>query len=393
VPVEVGPDEISQEAANEPAHDEAARDEPAEDETAEDEAAREKTADDEAAAYLAAAYAAAAHDEAAHRDTAGEAAADDEAAHEEQPREHMPMDEAPAESAEAPDGWSSIEDPLAAGSEVPAWRHAAPAEQSWAVPVAEHLAAGENAPGSESSEQARPSTDRFALVGAAADSESVAATESVTFADTVIAESVTIESATAAETEAPPEWAEAPAEAPQQEPLREEQTEAAATQEFAAVQAPQEETSAEEEVPSEDISIEEPAPEAAAAGEIEEQGELKLEGWVAPPPEPEPQGVGWFGEALGATMPLSAADAGTLGSLGVDPNDGVGALRLLAALMRILNRRQLLEIDEIAGEVRESRSQAVAERAAAERDVNGVPAPGRPESPDEAQPPATPTET
>jgi hypothetical protein len=298
-----------------------------------------------------------------------------------------PAMEPPAESAEAPDGWSSIEDPLAAGSEEPAWRHATRAEQSWAVPAAEHLAAGQNAPGAESPEQARPSTDRFALVGAAAESESVGATESA-----MVAETLTIESAVSAETEAPPEWGETPAEEPQQEPPREEEIEPpASTGEFASVQAPREETPVEEEVASEDISIEEPSPETAAAGETEGQGEVELEGWVAPPREPEPQGAGWLGEALGATTPLSAADTGTLGSLGVDPNDGVSALRLLAALMRILNRRQLLEIDEIAGEIRESRSQAAAERAAAERDANGVPASGRPESPDEAQP-AAPTE-
>src|SRR3989449_2650981 len=35
---------------------------------------------------------------------------------------------------------------------------------------------------------------------------------------------------------------------------------------------------------------------------------------------------------------LSPADLGALASIGVEPSDGVGALRLLAALVRLLNR-------------------------------------------------------
>ena len=103
-----------------------------------------------------------------------------------------------------------------------------------------------------------------------------------------------------------------------------------------------------------------PAEEGAAAMEeappseefSEEQSELKLEGWIAPPPEPEPQGAGWFGQALEATTPLSTADIGTLASLGVDPNDGIGALRLLAAIVRVLNRGQQIDTLEVALEVR-----------------------------------------
>jgi hypothetical protein len=54
----------------------------------------------------------------------------------------------------------------------------------------------------------------------------------------------------------------------------------------------------------------------------------------------------------------------TLASVGVDPNDGVAALRLLAALVRMLQRRQLLDLDEAAAEIRESRAQGAAEAEA-----------------------------
>src|SRR5207248_1060686 len=117
--------------------------------------------------------------------------------------------------------------------------------------------------------------------------------------------------------------------------------------------APEEQTAGQEAAPEEQPAAEQEAapeeqpPEEQPAGEVEippeefseGQSELKLEGWVAPPAEPEPQGAGWFGEALEATTPLSPADVGTLSSVGVDPNDGVAALRALAAILRVLNRR------------------------------------------------------
>ena len=240
-------------------------------------------------------------------------------------------------SADAPDAWASSDDPLAAEAEVPASGEAAPPEQAW----------GDAAPAADNAEVGHvvaPSTDKFAPAGAAARAE---------------------EAPAATETEAPPEWGDAPAEESQPAASGEE---LAAAEEFAA--------------PSEEF-----------AGPSEEQGELKLEGWVAPLPEPEPEGAGWFGQALEATTPLSAADQGTLASVGVDPNDGVGALRLLATLVRVLHRHQLLDPDEVANEIRESQAEAAAERAAAEGSASGVAASGEPGSSAEQAPPAEPAET
>jgi hypothetical protein len=80
----------------------------------------------------------------------------------------------------------------------------------------------------------------------------------------------------------------------------------------------------------------------------------------------------------------------------VDPNDGVAALRALAAILRVLNRRQMLDVDEIATEIRESREQAAA--AAAERAAqvsDGTPAEAAPEqeAPASAQESGEPAET
>jgi hypothetical protein len=140
--------------------------------------------------------------------------------------------------------------------------------------------------------------------------------------------------------EQPPAQEEAPAEQPAEE------------QHAAAEEQPGEEQPAAEQPAAEvDISTEE---------FTQEQSEMKLEGWVAPPAEPEPRGAGWLGDALEATMPLSPADVGTLSAVGVDPNDGVAALRALAAILRVLNRHQMLDVDEIANEIRESRQQGAA---------------------------------
>jgi len=77
-------------------------------------------------------------------------------------------------------------------------------------------------------------------------------------------------------------------------------------------------------------------------------------------PAAEDQDRGWIGEALEGSTPLSPADLGTLASIGVDPGDGVGALRLLAVLIRILNRNQLIEPADLREEIRESRAQGAA---------------------------------
>ena len=172
------------------------------------------------------------------------------------------------------------------------------------------------------------------------------------------------------------------------------------TEQSAAEAAPEMEQPAQEEPYYAEQAAEQPAESQVPVEEVAEefsdqQGELKLEGWVAPPSEPEPQGAGWLGEALESTTPLSPNDVGTLSAVGVDPNDGVAALRALAAILRVLNRRQMLDVDEIAAEIRESREQgaaAAAERAAQITDgTPGEAAPGE-EAP-AAQESAEPAET
>ena len=111
----------------------------------------------------------------------------------------------------------------------------------------------------------------------------------------------------------------------------------------------------------------EPAQESPASepGDTAEEPGM-LQGWVPPPPEPSPVGAGWLGEALAATTPLAPADLDTLADIGLDPNDGVGALRLLSGLLRALSRRQLIDLGELAADIRESRTQGAAALAAAE---------------------------
>ena len=257
-------------------------------------------------------------------------------------------------SADAPDAWATSEDPLAAGGDAPAWGEAEPPAQAWS-----DLPEGSAVPAAEPGHVVSPPTDKFALASAAAaEAEAPASTEAEA-------------EPAAVETEAPPEWGEALAE--EAPPAAETP---ASTGEFAA--------------PGDGV---EPPAEAPADQAFAEQGELKLQGWVAPPAEPEPQGAGWFGQALEATTPLAAKDLGTLASLGVDPNDGVGALRLLAALARVLQRHQLLDPDEVANEIRESRTQAAAERAAAESEASSAAASGESEASAEEAPPGEPAET
>jgi hypothetical protein len=100
-----------------------------------------------------------------------------------------------------------------------------------------------------------------------------------------------------------------------------------------------------------------------------------LEGWV-PPPAEEPQvGAGWLGEALAATSPLSASDVGTLSALGIDANDGTAALRLLSSLVRALHRRGVLDLDELAAEVRAARPEGADAATAAVADAASEAAP------------------
>jgi hypothetical protein len=72
-------------------------------------------------------------------------------------------------------------------------------------------------------------------------------------------------------------------------------------------------------------------------------------------------------------MPLSPADLGTLAAIGVDPSDAASAQRVLACLVRVLNRRQAIDLDELSAEIRESR---IAGEAAAQAQVEEQPAGG-----------------
>ena len=96
------------------------------------------------------------------------------------------------------------------------------------------------------------------------------------------------------------------------------------------------------------------------SGYGEQQESEPGEGWTAPA-EPDAQSGAWFGEALSSTMPLSPADLGTLASLGLDPADAAAAQRMLACLVRVLNRRQAIDLEELAAEIRESRMAAEAQ--------------------------------
>ncbi|HEY6911281.1 MAG TPA: hypothetical protein VI356_18025 [Myxococcales bacterium] len=229
-----------------------------------------------------------------------------------------------AAEAEAPDAWASSDDPLAAqGAGVPAWGEV-PREDS-----ADHAAG----PGA---------TQEFANpIDQAADAQG---------------------EAEHAAPEPAGEWGGA-GEAPAEEAAAGE-----APPEEAAAQELRFEEAAPDDRAQEELQPEEAPSEAPEPGEYAGQGEeaeLQPEGWAAPLEEAEPQGAGWAGADLEASVPLAPADLDALASVGLDPGDGVGALRLLAALVRILQRRQLIDPEELAAEIRESRAQGAA--AAAEQ--------------------------
>ena len=128
--------------------------------------------------------------------------------------------------------------------------------------------------------------------------------------------------------------------------------------------------------------------EPAGVDAAEPEG-LGLPGWVAPPSEPPPEGAGWLGQALAETTALSHGDVEVLGAAGIDPHDGVGALRLLAGLLRVLERRQVLSVGELAEDLRAQRESAAApfsteahdgaaEVAAEAQQVDEAPAPEEP---------------
>ncbi|HEY2029192.1 MAG TPA: hypothetical protein VGH20_08290 [Myxococcales bacterium] len=85
-------------------------------------------------------------------------------------------------------------------------------------------------------------------------------------------------------------------------------------------------------------------------------GEASAERWDAPV---EGHDAGWSAEPA-ASSALSAADLTTLSAAGIDPHDPAAALRLLASLVRALERKGILDLAELAAEVHESTAQAAA---------------------------------
>jgi hypothetical protein len=309
-----------------------------------------------------------------------------EGAHPEAAHEEAQPADAHAES-EAPDAWASSEDPLASAA-APQWgtldetanpgvygsaEAETPADEEQHAEAAAHEAlphdTDEHAPVS-------PDDDAHAEEG----HEAEAAHEAPAVADHTVETSPIAFEAAAAQAEEVEHVEEVAAA---QEEAAAETIAAASSEEHAAEEAPvdHEPPAAEFEAHVAGDEPHAPAPDVAAAEEAHEAAEetvaeadvpvewtddapaaedgTLLEGWVAPPPTPEPQGAGWLGEALSASEPLSDRDLQTLASAGVNANDGVGALRLLASLLRHLARRQLIDVNELATEIGESRPPAV----------------------------------
>ncbi|OLE63423.1 MAG: hypothetical protein AUG04_05320 [Deltaproteobacteria bacterium 13_1_20CM_2_69_21] len=116
---------------------------------------------------------------------------------------------------------------------------------------------------------------------------------------------------------------------------------------------------------SAEIHVESAAAEEQPAGEWQGDEQVPMEGNVSTDSVEQ-----LVERALEGSTPLSPADLGALASIGVEPSDGVGALRLLAALVRLLNRNQLIEPDDLRAEIRESLAQGAA--AALFQDSNGM---------------------
>ena len=274
--------------------------------------------------------------------------------------------EAGEPASEAPDAWRDVADPLAAPAALaedpaPPPDPAAEAPGTSSEPAAAEADSGWGAEAESSWDSSPPPAEEPAPEQPAFEEWAARAAADV--------QAAAEETAAAAAEDAPPE----------QQAAEETYVESAATtQEFAMAEPPAAaEGTSFEESPAEEAAVEtavaEESPETWSGSSAEEpaayaeepqpeqqfqdvdQQPVQTEGWVAPPADAEQEGTGWFGEALAATSPLSPADLGTLAALGLDPADGVGALRFLACLVRVLNRHASIDAEELAAEIRESR--------------------------------------
>ncbi len=114
------------------------------------------------------------------------------------------------------------------------------------------------------------------------------------------------------------------------------------------------------------LSREESAPVPPLVGWVEEPTDLPPEpAWLSEPPAPRAEEQHWIGQEYAETTPLSPFDVETLAGVGVDPSDGLGAQRLLAALLRALAARKLIDLGELTVDLYAQRLDGAAHGASA----------------------------
>ena len=114
-----------------------------------------------------------------------------------------------------------------------------------------------------------------------------------------------------------------------------------------------------------ELSREESAPVPPLVGWVEEPTDLPPEpAWLSEPPAPRAEEPHWIGQEYAETTPLSPFDVETLAGVGVDPADGLGAQRLLAALLRALAARKLIDLGELTVDLYAQRLDGAAHSAA-----------------------------
>jgi Type II secretion system (T2SS), protein E, N-terminal domain len=268
------------------------------------------------------------------------------------------VESAPKSSA-APGGWddvpAAVESAPESSAAPPAWDEAGAAEpppandqfdtqpvilagpSPWDPPVAQADAEGTEAPHAADVNESAEQSGTYGRNGTGSPVQEAAAPDGWSEPSDALAAGADASGESQAETPAPPAWGEeggadvAPDDAP----------ESPAAAGWIASSA---------------------APDPAAGGEEPaESTPYAMPGWTAPPPDPDPEGAGWLGEALAETAPLSHAEVDTLRSAGIEPSDGAGALRLLAGLLRTLERRGILDVSELASDVRAARVLSVDE--------------------------------